>query len=230
MHYYPPPEPFDQMPTPSTFVNGRYLPGVAGPLLSDVRRSYERLNEAVTPLLAEKTEIKITLSAEVKDGKIELAANAQGWHPANEKLRLRMALAENDIHFVASNQIRLHNMVVRHMPGGPDGIAPQDGKLEFSGAVDLAEFKQGLVDYLAVFEENTAQVFPEKPLDLQNLHFVAFVQDDATREVLQAAETAVEGKLEYPADIKPSVKPKNGGSRKPAGPALEAPAPPERPE
>lgn len=226
MHYYSPPG------TPATFVNGEYVAGVAGPLLSDVRRSFERLKSAVDPQLARTTDLKITLSAQARDGKMFLSARVDGWDQAEEKLRLRMALAESEILYVASNQIRLHNMVVRHMPGGPDGLPPQDGRFEYAGSVDLAEFKQSLVDYLAEFEENTAQVFRHKPLDLQHLHFVAFVQDDQTQEVLQAAQTAVEGPLEYPADIKPTLKPQgsvpsqSGGAGVPpatGGPALVPP-------
>ena len=39
---------------------------------------------------------------------------------------------------------------------------------------------------------------------LEKLHLVVFVQDDATKEVLQAAAIPVSGKLEYSAQVKPS--------------------------
>jgi hypothetical protein len=125
-------------------------------------------------------------------------------------VRLRLVLAEDEVQLPAMNGIRLHEMLARVMPGGPAGIAPIDGKLAYAKTLDLAAIKQELADYLAEYEAAVGTEFPAKPLELDKLHLVAFVQDDETREVLQAAAIPVEGGLAAPETPNP-----NGGDENP---------------
>ncbi len=202
--------------TPTTCVNGKSIEGVGGPMLDHVAGSYARLREAVDPILAEKTDVKIKLTADAKDGVLAVAADITGIEKPSDTLRLRLVLAEDEIEYLAGNRIRLHEMVVRSMPGGVDGVKPENGKLSYSESIKLADFKQRLVDYLTTFEKQEAQLFPVKPLELKKLHLVGFVQDDDTKEVLQAAAVPVTGKLEYPAEKKaaqPEPKPKAGDEK-----------------
>jgi hypothetical protein len=182
--------------TPTTSVNGKKVEGVLGPVLSPfVEQSFQRLTEAVEPLLGQNTEVKINLSADAKEGQLMISAVVEGLVEPSENLRLRLVLAEDEIAYVAPNQIRLHEMVVRTMPGGPEGVQPQAGDFKFTQTIKLAEFRQRLADDLATLEENVGEKFPVN-LEPEKLHLVAFVQDDSTREVLQAAAIPIAGPLD----------------------------------
>ena len=230
---YPYYEPFG---TPTTCVNGKQVENIGGPVLTYVKANYSRLREVIDPILAEKTDIKIKLTAAAKEGSLAISADVTGIdeQKLSDKLRLRLALAEDQIEYAAGNKIRFHEMVVRSMPGGADGIKPENGKLSYSETIKLADFKQRLVDYLADREEQVATVFPAKPLELKKLHLVAFIQDEDTREILQAAAVPVTGKLEYPAETKPTKPaPKQKADAKkpqpPKQPTLKLPPPKTKP-
>ncbi|MEX2287193.1 MAG: hypothetical protein WD648_08900 [Planctomycetaceae bacterium] len=141
-------------------------------------------------------------------------------------LRLRLALAENGIYFAAPNGIRIHDGIVRVMPGGPDGIKPSGGRLAFSGSIDLFKLRGQLAQELADFERRNNLEFRERPLDLERLHLVAFVQNDTSNEILQSAAVALAGLP--PSPKKPSEKPSQtdpaAGNEQPQfGPVLSGP-------
>jgi hypothetical protein len=115
-----------------------------------------------------------------------VTADADGSFPPNEPIRLRLALAEDRIFLRGSNGIREHEMVVRAMPGGPQGVEMKDGKLQYQGTVDLKSIRQQLNDQLIADEEKQKAKFASKPLELAHLRLVAFVQNDQSREVYQA--------------------------------------------
>ena len=115
-----------------------------------------------------------------------MTADAEGSFPPNEPIRLRLALAEDRIFMKGSNGIREHEMVVRAMPGGPQGVELNEGKLHYQGKVDLKSIRQDLNDQLIADEEKHKTKFPSKPLELSHLRLVAFVQNDQSREVYQA--------------------------------------------
>jgi hypothetical protein len=200
-YYEDPQAPFS---TPSLAINGRMYPNPGG-FLPETERLFNNLREAVDLQLSETAEISLKLSANAEDGILNLSVDVEGLENPAKSLRLRLVLAEDEIHFPAGNGIRKHEMVVRSMPGGVFGIAPKEGKLHFSKSVKLSEMRQKLMDYLAAFEEGNNFEFPVKPLALDKLHLVAFVQDDSTRVVLQAAAIPVTGNLETPSSPKPET-------------------------
>jgi hypothetical protein len=58
--------------------------------------------------------------------------------------------------------------------------------------VDLAALRTGLIAELNDFQKkNDGLVFADRPLDLRSLLVVGFIQDDATHDVLQAAQADV---------------------------------------
>ena len=207
---------YETQGTPAVFVNGKEFPG-AGGFMDQVRDAYLRLVKTVEPILDETTDVSIELSAEANDGKISISARALGSDAFPKSARLRLALSENKIAFVAGNGVRMHDMIVRAMPGGPDGIPAKKGKLSYTGEVDLAKLKTQLGKHLARIESETRSEFKDKPLELKSLHLVAFVQNDDTNEVLQAIAVPVTGDLTTPAPTAPAAAEKSSGSRPPAG-------------
>lgn len=189
--------------TPSVLLDGEPIDGVAGPLYL-APQGYKRLRSAIDPLVAKPSPAKIELSAKAADGKLDLSAKVEGLD-GNGKKQLVLALAEAEVPYRAGNGILHHEMIVRAMPAGPQGAEATDGKLSVTKQLALADFKGALEKYLTDFEEEEGVEFPEKPLALDKLYLVAFVQDAETGKVLGTRAVPVEGKLEYPpAEKKPA--------------------------
>ena len=192
--------------TPTICLNGRQVPGNVGGNLFDAEGIYQGLRELIDVRLVEKNDVKFKLSANAEKGSLKISAEVTGLKKPSDKHRLRLVLAETHVSFVARNEIRSHEMVVRAMIGGPDGIEPEEGRLAHTETIALADFKQRLADYLDKFERGQRIEFSAKPLELKHLHLVAFVQNDDDNEILQTAIIPVSGKLEYPAGSKPAKK------------------------
>lgn len=205
--------------TPTGVLDGKIdeeLPGSA--LIAPAR--YLRLRQQIDPGLQRTTPIQIELSAISNQGKIRIKANVVGENFSDDT-RLRLALIENGIHFKAPNGIRVHDCVVRTMPGGVEGIAPKDKKLSFEGEIVLADLKSSIEKEIGKLEEKVGTLFAQ-PVNLKQLQLAAFVQDDSSKEVLQAKLIDIAGieggssppqkpseakPVEKPAETKPSEKP-----------------------
>lgn len=133
-------------------------------------------------------------STRVVDGTLQLVANVTGLEQLGDEandVRLRVVIAEDEVHFLARNGVRGHEMVVRRMVGGPAGVEPKEGKLAIKESIPLSELKSSLATYLKKYEEDEGIDFPAKPLDLKRLHVVAFAQNDESKEILQTNAIAV---------------------------------------
>uniref|UniRef100_A0A7C4QRW8 Thioredoxin domain-containing protein n=1 Tax=Schlesneria paludicola TaxID=360056 RepID=A0A7C4QRW8_9PLAN len=196
--------------TPTLVVDGGASPPVGG-VLQHVSRVYAAIREAVDRRLTTPTDVVISATAETTDGQLHVQVAVEGVPDDRlDKVRLRLALVEDTVHYAAANGVREHHGVVREMLGGAKGTGAKSGKLGYSVVLPVAEIKQHLVDYLTQFEIGRGITFPDKPLALQPLSLVAWVQDESTQEVLQAAVVPVAGTLELPADSVPSaVNPAN---------------------
>lgn len=176
---------------------------------------YRHLKDAVEPYLVEKVDLKLDLTAKAEKNKVLVSVKVSGDKKLPEEAKLRLVLAEDRIPFLAGNGIRIHEMIVRAMPGGPDGIEAQNGKLSFSGEVDFAKLRTDLTKQLSKVEAEMNVDFPEKPMDFKALHLVAFVQDDDSHEIIQAAAVPVSGQLEL--EAKPAGGTKASRTKAPAG-------------
>lgn len=190
-------ESYQAQGTPSLFINGRQF-AAAGGFMPEVPRSYKMLRSLIDPYLREKIDLKINLTASAAEGKVSVGAVAAGLKNFPDHVRMRLALTEDKIPFVAGNGIRTHEMIVRAMPGGAKGVGPAEGKLAYEEEIDLSRLKAQLLRQLKRVEGEVAAPFPQKPLDLKALHLVAFLQDQRTGEVLQAAAIPVSGTLDTP--------------------------------
>jgi len=110
--------------------------------------------------------------------------------------KLWIALVQDEVGYVGGNGVRIHNLVVRKLLGSPEGKALQKPgtKTAFSESVNLGALGDDLNSYLAKYEKDrsdkqqTEFKFHDKPnrMDGGHLLIVAFVQDDKTKEILQA--------------------------------------------
>jgi hypothetical protein len=206
--------------TPTFVVAGKSAQ--AGGYLHQADDVYKSMRGLIDIMLQRKTSVRIHLKAEPKEGAVAVTADADGSFAPTDPVRLRLVLAEEQVAVRGSNGIREHEMVVRAMPGGTGGAELKDGKLHYEGKVDLKALKRQLDDYLRAFEEMQKTTFPNKPLDLAHLHLVAFVQNDQTKEVYQAAT------IPFPSGPAPAAAPKSqasGEKAKAAPPAVSKASP-----
>ncbi len=201
--------------TPYAVIDGLATPnpGVGG-MLQHVERAYSVFRAGVDERLKVKNDVQLIVSATVVDGELNVEAEATGWPEELKSLRLRLALVEDKIEYLAPNGMRTHERVVREMIGGPKGIGIKAGKLKQSTQTPLVELRQRLTDYLEQFESNRSVDFPIKPLALKPLSVVAWVQNDETREILQTVIVPVSGDLPDPPAATPAPAPPE--TKKPA--------------
>jgi hypothetical protein len=194
--------------TPYAVIDGLTAPnpGVGG-MLQHVERAYSVFRAGVDQRLKTKNDVQLVVTAIAADGELKVEAEATGWPEELKSLRLRLALVEDQIEYLAPNGMRTHERVVREMIGGPKGIGIKAGKLKQSTQTPLAELRQRLTDYLEQFEANRSVDFPIKPLTLKPLSVVAWVQNDETREILQTVIVPVSGDLPDPPATQPAPAP-----------------------
>jgi hypothetical protein len=177
--------------TPFIFFNGKETVRSGGPRQKGPDLFVE-YRGAVEAQLKKQSQAKIELSAKRDDNQLAIDVKLSGVEP-NENLRLRLAVVEDTVRFTGLNGVRLHRSVVRAMPGGPAGVAIADADLTHRATVNIGELRESLAGYLADHEKQVSQEnnitfeFPAKPLDLNHLAVAAFLQNDETRDVVQAA-------------------------------------------
>src|SRR5262249_53493204 len=109
-----------------------------------------------------------------------------------EKVRLRLALIEEEVNYKGGNKLAHHHYVVRALPGGAAGLALKAKTGKQSVTVDLDDLRKKLTSYLDEAAKDLG-AFPSKdrPMELKKLRVVAFIQDDANKEILQAVQADV---------------------------------------
>jgi hypothetical protein len=178
--------------TPTLFLNGSAAAGGGGGK-ADAWDKYDEYLEDLLPLLDKTAKVKLKASAQRKGAKISIDVSAtEVKQKASDELRVRVALVEEQVAYTGSNKLSEHHHVVRAFAGGVKGEKlAKDKPFAKKLTVDLDELRKELSKYLE--ETNKDNPFPNKdrPLDLKKLRVVAFVQNDATREVLQAIQVDV---------------------------------------
>ncbi len=177
--------------TPSTFFNGANK-GSGGGAMGAAENKYNAYCKLIDPLLEAPAAFKIIAAAKRVGDKIEIKAGVIGLKSPGKDTKLRMVLVEETIRFVGGNKLRFHHQVVRAMPGTPAGVPVTEQTLLTSAAVDLNDLRATFVDYLDDYAA-TKRPFPRiaRPMAMDNLRVVAFVQDDSTKEILQAVQVEV---------------------------------------
>jgi hypothetical protein len=176
--------------TPTLLVNGTpAAPGGGGK--DQAADKYDEFTEAIVPLLEEPTTYKITAAATRKGNKIDIKADVTADAKPADKVRLRLVLIEDQVDYTGSNKVAEHHHVVRALPGGPEGKVLREKTTTTAEVVDLDELKKSLKDGWDKTVEQTKFGMKDQPLELKKLKVVALVQNDMTKEVLQAVQVDV---------------------------------------
>lgn len=174
------------------FVDGVEASIGGGVNRQDCLKRFGEYRAAVEAALEVKSSAKIDLSARRDGDTVTIDVKVHDVAKPGDKLRLRLALVEDEVRYTGSSDVRLHHAVVRAMPGGPEGIPIRGDQLSHSETVRLADLKSRLSEWLTEREKEVTEKvgpfeFQSRPMDFKRLAVVAFVQDDATGAVLQAA-------------------------------------------
>ena len=184
--------------TPTLLVNGTQAPFPVGGMYGRSELVYRSLSGLLTTLVQEPTPAELNLSATLEGEALHIVAKGSTKEKSFDTVKLRIVIAENEIHFPAPNGILEHSMVVRGMPGGAEGIESNKGVFTFDETISLTELRDQVNEYLDAFETRRGQVFPSRPGNLQQISVVAFLQDDVTHEILQAAVVPIEQNIVLP--------------------------------
>jgi hypothetical protein len=179
---------------PVCYVSGK--PELGGGSFDQATEKYKAYRTAIDALLEKPSPIKLKATVTRKGNKVNISADVSGVEKPAESVRLRLLLVEEQVNYVGSNNIRVHRHLVRDMPGGTRGVAVKEKTGKLTATVDLGELRNDLNKYLDAVAKEAPFPNKDRPLELKQLRVIAFVQDDKTREVLQAVEVKVPGEGE----------------------------------
>jgi hypothetical protein len=154
-----------------------------------------KIDPKIQEHLAVAPEASVKVQATQVGGTAKAKASVSGVKSKSDKLRVQIVLAEKDVTYSGENGTRFHPMTVRGMAvdaKSAQGFALAPGKggsfeYTFDLAKLMADAKEGLTNY-ETKERKGEYTFREKKHEIKNgLVAVAFVQDEATKKVLQAA-------------------------------------------
>jgi hypothetical protein len=177
--------------TPTTLFNGKKLASGGG-AMAGAEGKYKEYAGIIDPLLEKTTDVKVTGKASRTGDKINISIDVAG--ADSDDMKLRLLVVEETIKYVGGNQLRFHHQVVRAMPGGADGIAIKDKTFKHSASADLVNVRKELTAYLDDFAKERPFPKPQRPMDLKSLRVIALVQNDKTKEIVQALQLEIENR------------------------------------
>ena len=178
---------------PTVFFNGKLGPKGGGPVAA-AKSKFAEYRAALDKLLESPAAAKVTLSVTLGDkGSVTAKATAEVEAPGVQVV-LRFALVEERVRYRGGNGIRYHTAVVREMPGGVKGTPLTKKTQDVTATINVGELRVKLAKSLDDYAKAEGEFpRPDRPLALTNLKLVAFVQNDATGEVLQATQVSIDG-------------------------------------
>jgi hypothetical protein len=178
---------------PTTLFNGKPDAGGGGDM-THAGEKYKQYRRLIEPLLETTSTAKLSATAVKEGSRVNIKVEVTDLKTPGADTRLRLLLVEETVRYVGGNRVRLHYHVVRSMVGGADGFALTEKASKHTAAVDLEILRKSLSSYLDEYNNNW-RPFPnsDRPLDLANLRVIALVQDDASREILQATQVDIAG-------------------------------------
>lgn len=176
--------------TPMMLINGRQVEAIGGQIFNAQQR-YMQIYPQIKNLISQISLVKLELSASIEDGVVKIHAKAENIPELRKNAKLRLLIVEPSIKYVAANGIRHHEMVVRDMPGGPDGKLATNKTVELKIERSMTELHADIIKELKSLEKNRGATFDYLPSEMKQLRVIAFVQDDTTREILQSAISPV---------------------------------------
>jgi hypothetical protein len=181
--------------TPATFINGK-LGSDSGGGAPASEKFYKQFRTALDEALEKPATVKLAVAvSKAEKGGFTAKATVSDLENPGEKVVLRFVLAEDRVRYAGGNGLRYHHMVVRALPGGAKGTALTKKSAEQSVTIDPDALRTTLNKYLDDFAtKNGPFPRPDRPLAMRNLKLIALVQNDATKEILNAVQVDLDAK------------------------------------
>ena len=178
--------------TPSAAFNGKPAAGGGGGMANAKAKSGE-FAAVLDKTLEETTAVSVRGGVKRSGDDLAVTVELTGTKGLGDQAVLRLVLAEDTVKYVGGNGLRFHHHVVRSLLGTGKGVPVADLKGgKFTATQSLKGLRADLTKYLDDYvEKGRPFPYPERPLDLKGLKVVALVQDDATGEIVQAAQFGV---------------------------------------
>jgi hypothetical protein len=176
--------------TPTMFINGRRTAGLGGSR-QDAPDKYAELAGIVEGVVEEAAQATIKVTATRKGDQVEIKAEVSDLDEPGDAVRLRLVLVEDEVAYTGRNGISGYQHVVRSFPGGAEGTSLKAKAATKTVTVDLDALRKELTAYLDKYAAENPFPSKARPLALKKLSVVAFIQNDKTGEVLQAAQAEV---------------------------------------
>jgi hypothetical protein len=196
----------DPMTNPSTQARAKFygVRGVPSYVLDGEMKSgggsrdmtqgfYDRVNPTVEQRLEVAAEARLSLSAKLDGTTAKVKAEVSNIKGEVTDARLQVALVEEMLSYSGENGIRLHPVVVRSLGGEEaggfaiDAAKSQPVEHTFDIAKISEELKKHLDDYEATAPGGRKFSQKKDTINPANLSVVAFVQDQTSKKILQAA-------------------------------------------
>ncbi|MGH9935379.1 MAG: Omp28-related outer membrane protein, partial [Blastocatellia bacterium] len=184
---------YGKIGTPTYAIDGSQKAG--GGSKERTRSFFGRNNPKVEDRLASPPEANLKLAAALEGGQVKAKVTVEQVKSESPDLKLQIALVENELRYTGENGVRFHSMVVRSL-GGKDALGfpvATQGQTAVEWTFDLKAIEGEIKKYLDEYEKEGHRgeefTFSEKMFQLapNNLSVVAFVQDEKSKKVLQAA-------------------------------------------
>jgi len=189
---------YDVPGTPTFFVDGggRHVGG--GNAAGAQKLFDETIGPAVEKRLDARPGAAIRVEAAMKGETVTVQARVSKTGKPGRKLRAQVALVDEHVHYTGENGVRFHSMVVRSLASAEKdtlGFAVPSGKgSTLRHTFDLGAVEADAKAHLDAMEGGSSKRFGtfqfverKSHLDRSRLRVVVFVQDEETKEVLQAA-------------------------------------------
>jgi hypothetical protein len=200
--------------SPSYYVDGEASGGGGS---ADTAKSLweNKLDPMVTKHLAEPSEASLKLTAKAVGSAVMVKTNVSKVTSKSDKLKLHVALVEDLVRFSGENGLRFHDMVVRAMAEPPTAAKPDASKAPavpekvlgfalkpgqggtFEYTFDLKKAEAEALAHLQDFENGRKGTYSfrqkKNEIDAGKLSVVAFVQDEATKKILQTVYLKLPG-------------------------------------
>lgn len=173
--------------TPSTFFNGK-AEGRGGGAMANAEKKYDEYRGYIDPLLEKPAGAQLRVTASRQGQRININAAVADLAEPGDDVKLRLLLVEESIRYVGSNNLRFHHQVVRALPGGVDGLPLKEKETKHQAVVELPELTKQITSYLDDFAKQRPFPNTDRPLDFKHLRVIALVQNDKTKEILQAVQ------------------------------------------
>lgn len=185
--------------TPTYMIDGKQAESGGDSNREEATSFYKSLTQRLEKRLVTQARADIKLNAFLQAGavKVTTTVQAQSETPA---LKLHIVLVENMVHFSGESTIRFHPMVVRDV-AGPKVTGPKFagftikplGSNTVEHTFDIANIEGDLKAASENYEKESEDSLIEKryKIDRNNLSVVAFVQDERTKQILQAVYSQV---------------------------------------